>query len=280
MVEFNDSLTRLGCDLARVRLLRHDTRGLVAWRRGGETAFGCWASFQKKAPSPCSGPMDLACHFLPGPTVGDGAATRLFVGATRILDRWDWDRLRRPRILEDVILASEAGRAALEAFDLEWPGAARRYSERLLINWGAGTRSWSQWAGRQRKEILELRLEAQVPPFPGFAAFRAWIGEIAGFPQAWVAALGSVRGVHLLVSDDGEQYVGSASGADGFIGRWHAYAANGHGGNFLLRQRGHRDGAVSGLEVASPDMAAADILARETFWKGKLGARAHGLNAN
>ena len=125
MVEFNDSLTRLGCDLARVRLLRHDTRGLVAWRRGGETAFGCWASFQKKAPSPCSGPMDLACHFLPGPTVGDGAATRLFVGATRILDRWDWDRLRRPRILEDVILASEAGRAALEAFDLEWPATVR-----------------------------------------------------------------------------------------------------------------------------------------------------------
>ncbi len=42
----------------------------------------------------------------------------------------------------------------------------------------------------------------------------------------------------------------------------------------------HRDYAVSILEIASPDMAVSDIVAREAFWKEKLGARAHGLNAN
>jgi len=64
------------------------------------------------------------------------------------------------------------------------------------------------------------------------------------------------------------------------MGRWRGYAANGHGGNVVLRQLGHRNYAVSILEVASPDMAQGDILTREAFWKDKLGVRAHGLNAN
>ncbi|WP_295447301.1 hypothetical protein [uncultured Pseudophaeobacter sp.] len=41
-----------------------------------------------------------------------------------------------------------------------------------------------------------------------------------------------------------------------------------------------RDYQVSILEVASPEMSAADIIAKEGAWKEKLGARAHGLNAN
>ncbi|WP_180897326.1 GIY-YIG nuclease family protein [Martelella soudanensis] len=41
-----------------------------------------------------------------------------------------------------------------------------------------------------------------------------------------------------------------------------------------------RDYQVSILEIASPEMSAADIIAREGTWKEKLGARAHGLNAN
>jgi hypothetical protein len=42
----------------------------------------------------------------------------------------------------------------------------------------------------------------------------------------------------------------------------------------------HRDYLVSILEIASPDMATADIVAPETFWKEKLGAHTHGLIAN
>lgn len=280
MFEFNDFLIRLGLDPARARLLRHDARGVAAWRRDRETAFGCFASFQKRSNSPYGGGMDLACHFLPGPTLDGGVATALFLGATRIIDRWIWDEQRLPRIRDEAIIATERGRQDIEAFDLEWVQAASPYSERLLIHWGAGTRSWSQWAGRHRKGILEFRLNAQEPPFPGFSAFMARISEIPSFPQAWIGALGSVRGVYLLVSEDGEQYVGSASGTDGFLGRWRSYQANGHGGNVLLRARGCRDYAVSILEVASPDMAPVDILAREAFWKDKLGVRAHGLNAN
>lgn len=278
---FHEILTRLDLDLEQTRLLRHDNRGLVAWRRGGFQKFGCFASFQRRTPSPYA-EAQLACHFVPGPMLADGDATGLFVGITRIGDRWDWDGDRMPAIADPEIIESERDRQDVHAFDLEWIEAGLGHSERILVRWGppAAARAWSQWAARRHKEILELRLDRREPPFPGFSKFMSRISEIPVLPDAWQGALASVRGVYLLVSDAGEQYVGSATGLEGLLGRWLVYAANGHGGNVLLRQRGHRDYAVSILEVASPDMSRDDILAREAHWKDKLGARAHGLNEN
>lgn len=279
MFEFNDYLARIGLNPAEVRLLRHDTRGLAAWRRGGARTFGCFASFQRRNPPPY-GRVEVASHFLPAPNLPDGSLTALYVGTTRILDRWVWHGQRLPLIQDPEIIEGERGRQNVDAFDLEWLEAGMAHAERLLIGWGPGGRAWSQWAHRQPKPILEIRLQPQEAAFPGFSAFISRISEIPRFPQAWINALEGVVGVYLLVADRGEQYVGSAIGADGFIGRWRHYLANGHGGNVLLRAAGHRDYTVSILEVASPDMAPADILARESFWKRKLGARAHGLNAN
>tara|TARA_R110002020_G_scaffold34066_29_gene103888 strand:- start:51115 stop:51957 length:843 start_codon:yes stop_codon:yes gene_type:complete len=280
MFEFNDFLDRINLEPAQIRLLRHDLRGGVAtWRRGREVAFGCFASFQNKANSPYRG-AGAACHFLPGPTLDDGSATALFIGTTKIIDRWDWDEVRMPRIIDPEVIQEEKGQKNIEVFDLEWVEAGHGFAERLLIRWGTGTRAWSQWAARNSKEILELRLQAQDPPFPGFSGFISRISDLPTFPQSWVSALESVRGIYLLVTDGGEQYVGSATNIDGLMGRWRSYLANGHGGNVLLRHVGYRDYTVSILEVASPDMALGDILAREAFWKAKLGARAHGLNAN
>jgi len=278
---FHEFLTRLGLDLKQTRLLRHDNRGLVAFRQGGFQKFGCFASFQRRTPSPYTD-AQFACHFVPGPTLANGDATALFVGITRICDCWAWDGVRLPAIIDPEIIEGENDRQNVQAFDLEWLEVGKRHSERILLRWGppAATRAWSQWAERRQKEILEIRLDRREPPFPGFSKFLSRISEIPGLPQAWQGALGSVCGVYLLVSDSGEQYVGSASGQDGFLGRWQTYAANGHGGNVLLRQRGQRDYAISILEVASPDMSRDDIIAREAHWKDKLGSRTHGLNEN
>lgn len=279
MFNFNDFLVRVGLDPSRVRLLRHDMRGFAAWRRGGRQAFGCFASFQRRRPPPYGG-VTLACHFLPALNLPDGSLTALYVGTTRITDQWAWDGNRLPQIADDEIIAGERGRENVDAFDLEWLEPGSEYSERLLINWGQGGRAWSQWADRRERAILEIRLQPHEPPFPGFSAFISRISEIPWFPPAWTGSLEAVRGVYLLVTAAGEQYVGSATGADGFMGRWRQYLANGHAGNVLLRAAGNRDYTVSILEVASPDMAGGDILLREAFWKTKLGARAHGLNGN
>jgi hypothetical protein len=155
------------------------------------------------------------------------------------------------------------------------------YIGRLVIDWGDGARSWVQRAHKQRKEIIELLPKIAEAPFPGFADFTMNIDEIDAIPPSWQAALSATRGIYLLVDlEDGIQYVGSATGADGFLGRWRAYFSNGAGGNVLMKLRAGRSYRVSILESASSTASEAEIIDRESVWKEKLGSRAFGLNAN
>jgi len=276
---FNEYLLKIGVDPVKTRLLRHDNRGLAAWRRG-ELAFGCFASFQTMARSPYGG-AELACHFVPGPTLPDGDATALYIGTTKIIDRWSWDGIRIPVLQDTSIIENQRSQLVnVEAFDLEWCNAAKAFSERILVRWGSGSRAWFQRAERRQKEIVEVRRQAQEDPFPGFSSFSCQTKDLSLLPQTWRNALKSEKGIYLLVTGGGDQYVGSATGQDGFLGRWSAYEANGHGGNVVLRERGHRDYSVSILEVSSPAMTEREILEREIHWKKKLGSRAHGLNKN
>ncbi|MFD0858971.1 GIY-YIG nuclease family protein [Roseovarius aquimarinus] len=281
MFRFHEFLERCGLDPARTRLLRHDARGSGSWRRGPD-AFLCFASIQTQANSPYRGDPSHACHFIAGPVL-NGRATALFIGATEVRNRRPWDRREPPLAQDAEVLAQERSSPdALDLFDLTWCPACRPYVERILIDWGAGTRSWSQWAHGKHKDILELRLDAREEPFPGFARFHEHLSSLRFLPQSWQGALASVGGVYLLATPDGRQYVGSAYGTGGFWGRWSVYASNGHGGNRELTTLAadQRDFQVSILETASPDMSPTEIIAREAAWKEKLGARAHGLNAN
>ncbi|MEC9434547.1 MAG: GIY-YIG nuclease family protein [Pseudomonadota bacterium] len=277
MFDFTEIVERLGLAPSTTRLLRHDRIG-QAWLRNGRDRFGAFVSYQFAANSPYA-KAEAACHFVPGPTTPDGRLTALFAGATRILGRRPWTGVERPALHHpDVIETSES---PIEVFDLAWIDAFEPWEHRVLIDWGGSARSWSQWADRQRKPILELRATAADPPFPGFVDFLENVRDVPLLPQAWQAALASVGGVYLLAClDSGRLYVGSATGAEGFLSRWTSYAADGHGGNLLLRQAGKRDYLVSVLEVASPSASPTDLLTRESFWKRRLGTRAHGLNAN
>lgn len=283
MFYFHEFLEKIGIDPNQTRLLRHDERGLEAWQTGQFQKFGCFASFQKLKPSPYGNRRNAyqyACQFLKGPVLADGQATALFIGITEIKDRWPWDGKRLPRIQDSAIIERERNLENVEAFDLEWLEAGHEYSERMLIRWGKGSLAWSQKAETQCKEIIEVRRDRHEPPFPGFSRFLGQISQIQELPITWQNVLRSVGGIYLLVTENGEQYIGSATGQHGFFGRWSEYKTNGHGGNRLLRKRKYRDYSVAILEVASPDMSMADIIGREQHWKNKLGVRAHGLNLN
>jgi len=94
--------------------------------------------------------------------------------------------------------------------------------------------------------------------------------------------LRNARGIYLLVRrKTGEQYVGSASGSDGFYGRWLTYQ-DGHGGNLGMRQLAvaASEYDVNILEVAASNATVDEIYARENIWKTKLGTRVVGLNHN
>ena len=94
-----------------------------------------------------------------------------------------------------------------------------------------------------------------------------------------LSALKSSRGIYLLTCPKTkEQYVGSASGVEGFWGRWQDYIHTGHGGNVKLKSRQNSDYQVSILEVAGSSATTNEILTMESRWQSKLQSREMGLN--
>jgi hypothetical protein len=155
------------------------------------------------------------------------------------------------------------------------------FSERLFIDWGPGKRSWQQRADYQDKRVTELRQQAQDASFPGLMHWTAPASRLSALPAAWREHLALARGVYLLSCPrTGELYVGSASGEQGFWGRWTSYEVDGHGGNIALKLRERSDLQISILQVAGSSETPDSILAAEALWKSKLGSREFGLNRN
>ncbi|WP_374406262.1 GIY-YIG nuclease family protein [Pelagerythrobacter sp.] len=149
----------------------------------------------------------------------------------------------------------------------------------MSIDWGGATRSWAQIAANQPKPVVEITRRFQEEQFPGYTRFIATLSAIEALPVGWLAALGAVRGIYLLTCPrTNEQYVGSATGQDGFLGRWKGYVSMGHGGNAGLRSRDPSDYQVSILEVCGSSATVENIIAAEQFWKMKLQSRQMGLN--
>jgi hypothetical protein len=107
------------------------------------------------------------------------------------------------------------------------------------------------------------------------------LSKLDNVPKSWIAALQSLRGVYVLTCPrTKEHYVGSATGEDGFWGRWQDYIQTGHGGNLGLKSRDSSDYQVSILEVAGTSAATDDILKMEGRWQAKLQSQEMGLNRN
>ena len=280
ITDFTEILQRRGVAPEQSRLLRHNDEGGLQWRKGRD-CFGHFASYQAQAPyKGCR----FAFQFIPERPLDDGDQTALFVGAMSVDDEWQYDG-KKVAPMSNAAVIQDSGYSPelhITAHNLKWMPEFNDLVERLVVRWGpaASTRAWSQWAYKQRKEVVELRRDAAEPPFPGFAEFSTTFCDIPRLWPSWCAVLTAVKGVYLLVHPNGDQYVGSASGEDGFFGRFLGYASNGHGGNLLLRSRPRANYTVSILEVVSSSTSGADILRRESAWKEKLGSKAHGLNAN
>ena len=271
-LSFTHILDLVGLRHDRVRLVRHqDRRGL-----GGETPFHLWVhardrfdAYQAIQKKPIFRKASHSASFVATP---DGKT--LFVGLYEVMgvDRAAAGE-RCPLTGIDV--------SGFHVYSLRRDPRLDAYVERLVIDWGPGARSWAQWAGHQRKPVLEITTKRRDPDFPGFLSFCAPVSTIPTLYPAWEAALASVRGVYVLsCPETGELYIGSATGEGGFVGRWREYAKNGHGGNAMLKNRKRADYRVSILEIASSSETEEQILRREAIWKVKLGTRAHGLNAN
>jgi GIY-YIG catalytic domain len=165
-----------------------------------------------------------------------------------------------------------------DRYDLSRVQALSEYKGLLLIEWGDGFRSWIQ--RNCEKRILELHREFKEPSYPGHLAFIRSLSELRALPVAWIEVLRNTKGIYLLTCPKTkEQYVGKASGENGFWGRWQDYINNSHGGNIILKARDPSDYRVSILETAGTGNEV-ELDALESRWKQKLQSREMGLNAN
>ncbi|MDB5710518.1 MAG: uncharacterized protein JWL96_2588 [Sphingomonas bacterium] len=273
---FNTLLRDAGLSLNAVRLLRHETQQhgsgrtpYALWRddRGG---FEDYQRIQKRERRS----WFRGAHWASFVVAPDGRT--LFAGLYAVDLAGDV-----PPTWEDPLAGRDLDFAAYELYRTVLCDELAEYIGRLVIDWGIGARQWAQLAGNQDKVIVELRERFIEPAFPGFARFIAQLSDLETLPAAWKAALVATRGVYLLSCPQTcEQYVGSATGADGFFGRWLAYVADGHGGNVGLKTRKPSDYRVSILQVAGSADDRDAILAMEAIWKDKLQSREMGLNRN
>ena len=168
---------------------------------------------------------------------------------------------------------------------------------RVVIDWGKG-RQWVQKSKREKdKLVLEIlpssRASRVLQPFTDYLDFTLSYTELRDMidnPDAhsdWQASLSAVAGVYsILAETTGELYVGSAYGENGIWGRWEEYAANGHGGNSLLKETIKKNGdypssfRYSVLQVLPKSTIISEVIRWEQRYKEKLGSRATGLNLN
>ncbi len=176
-------------------------------------------------------------------------------------------------------------------FQLEPVSALREYEGRLTIDWGQSTLMWHQ-KGSTPKPVVYI-LPDRKKEFSGFEDLLLSFDELkeildnSTVYEAWHTALKSVYAIYLIVDrESGMQYIGSASGDDGLLGRWKSYIETGHGGNKKMRAllEEHPDRVhqfqFSVLQILPKTMKRDDIIELESLYKKKFLSIQFGLNDN
>ncbi len=178
------------------------------------------------------------------------------------------------------------GRTSVLWFDLVLTDFCSQWRGKLIVKWPPPELAWYRRAHEVKNSIPVLAIleESRLdnPLMPDWREIELDWEDLGGLPPRWKDKLQGWRGIYYIFdSFDGKGYVGSAYGVDNLLGRWKNYAASGHGGNRLLRERDPRHFWFTILERVSPDMNADDVIRLEATWKERLHTRApYGLNDN
>ena len=135
--------------------------------------------------------------------------------------------------------------------------------------------------------------------FPGYKNVTIGYKELQKkleLSDEWRTALKSRKGVYLIADrQTGKQYVGSAYGADGILGRWATYLSSGYDKNEvengqypnvefqkIVQEKGltyiQNNFQYSILETFTDDVSDEYIIAREEYWKNALLTKQFGYN--
>jgi len=277
MISFNALLESGGYDLPGVRLLRHNEPAAVR----GRSCYELWRDdrlafdrYQAEQDTRAHRSFVTATHW--ASFVGTPEGDTMFAGVYRA-------RYLSPSSKD--IIAQTTGvtwpAGSIYLYDLVEEAYLHEYIGRLFISWGSGTRAWLQRGDGKPKPIVEIKRKFTEEDFPGYLEFSSSLTRLPILPAAWKSALSAARGIYVLTCPKTKElYIGSATGSDGFFGRWSDYALDGHGGNIQLKSRDRSDYQVAILETAGSSMSIHQIQILESQWKHKLQTRKMGLNSN
>ena len=261
-----------------VTLMRHKDKRYPLYKYLGTKALALYQAMQKHRHEPGSIIVGFYGH---KPDHG------ILLGVWRVTDVMAPGEAYQQGLLE----------GSFEPLDKDWGGFYHELQEtdllsdlrlKLEIRWGGRATSWRRVLKPSNNYAVWIRNEPVVP-FEDLRNASLVMAElrIALQDVSWQQGLGAIAGVYLITDElSGKHYVGSASGAEGFLQRWSNYASTGHGGNIELvelllafpgRENNFRLTLLEALPLSTPQ---AQVIAREAFWKVALGSRQFGLNSN
>ncbi len=294
-MNFDDLLVREGIDPGRVLVLRHrpheaGLHRVLPWLAAERpSVFNAYQQTQVEKLERSMARMvgdGYVASFL-----GQGPGRALFVGLYSIdgarglsfEEYWEIPaniELRRHGMRG---WTEEEERSEVLWFDLRLTEFYARWKGRLVVGWPAPERSWWRRAHRNDFPIAAILEESELDAaMPEWDRLDLTWDELGALPTRWRNVLSQWRAIYYIFDTSaGLGYVGSAYGSENLLGRWRSYAASGHGGNRLLRERDPRHFRFSILQRVSPDMEAAAVIRLEASWKDRLHTREPlGLNDN
>lgn len=279
-----DLIRKTGWNLNRVKLIRHATshkRLQIAYENNVIREYTQMqkADFFKDT--------DYVIAF-----IGGKGTTARFVGCYEVTGYTDLIKkdLFSEKYPEDLLDSPPSGGTNV-FHELKDTDHFKDLKERLYIDWGKGTVSWSQ-KGSNKKPIIGIGHLSKFT-FKGYENIVLkfhQLEEILTDPikySEWETALKSVHAIYLItLLDTGKQYVGSASGQDSLFQRWTSYVNTKHGGNKDLKKlldkepERYKKFQFSLLQVIPKTMSPKEVGNLESLYKIKLGSKEFGLNNN
>jgi hypothetical protein len=298
-MNLNDLLDKEGIEPRHVLVMRHKPREpelakVLPWLAAEKPEL--FNAYQQTQSEKVEKAMLRAHHV--ASFIGQTAGEATFVGLYRIgeatpLSREDfWDKpVHKTLKAFDMTKLRAFGMRGIDDdprdtvlwFDLVLTDFYAHWKGKLVISWPPPERSWWRWAHKNVMPVHSILEESSLEP-----DMRRWDeidlswDELAVLPRRIRDALAQWRGIYFIFDQaDGKGYVGSAYGDTNLLGRWQDYAATGHGGDHLLRQRNPKTFRFTILQRVSPDMDPEDVIRLEASWKVRLHTRApYGLNEN
>jgi hypothetical protein len=290
-MHFSDLLRLQSVDPGGVLMLRHAPPSVMnkifaGWALERPDMFNAYQQTQGERAESAMKKANYVASFMSTPS-----GETLFVGLYRVngfkaisQDKlWSLPAYKEMSAFGLRETSAVAKRETVLLFDLEATNFYADWKGKLVIEWTPPERSWFRWADRNHFAIKSILAEnALNKAMPAWNEIVLSYQELKNLPAAWRAELARWRGVYLIVDTfDRKPYVGSARGVDNILGRWLNYADSADGGNKLLRGRDPTNFRYSVLELTSPNIDGAELLAVENRWKARLHSRhPFGLNLN